>query len=250
MAMTDRFDTAKRPYELIAIFRQPGPLHVAAMLTELHSIRAELRACSPLLDEWLLKGDTKNEAYLCKVFDSTGPTTAATAVLAESLKKIADPKIVGMWNGREGPEGASLQYIGRVAPETSMIMLIADPGAFSKSIEPALRLVLRGVSLLAPSVVTVETTSYFDKKVFEDRPGVGWMLYLQRVLTAQQVPEARALVPVMGKREKGKDIQTGTIIVSVTDAPFSDENPEHVKVANAIEIRLFDQDLLPRYMDL
>ncbi len=76
------------------------------------------------------------------------------------------------------------------------------------------------------------------------------MLYLPRVLTVQQIPEARALVPVMGKDDKGKDKQLGTIIVSVTDEPFSDENPEHVKIANAIEIRLVDQGLLPRFSDL
>ncbi|PLY58146.1 hypothetical protein HBH1_03471 [Herbaspirillum sp. BH-1] len=76
------------------------------------------------------------------------------------------------------------------------------------------------------------------------------MLYLPCVLDAQQVPDARAIVPVMGKDEKGKVIQTGTIVVSITDEPFSDENPEHVKVANAIEIRLVDQDLLPRFGDV
>lgn len=240
----------KRPYELTTIFRQPGPLHVPAMLTELHSIRQELKACSPLLDEWLLKGNTKDEAYRYEVFDSAGPTTAAIAVLTESLKAAVDPKIVSMWNGREGPDGASLQYVGRVAPETSMIVLRAKPAAFSTSAEPVLKLVLKEVGLLGPSVMSVETASYFDKKVFKDRPGVGWMLYLPRALTVQQVPEARALVPVMGKDAKGKDKQLGTIIVSVTDEPFSDENPEHVKIANAIEIRLVDQDLLPRFVDL
>ncbi len=76
------------------------------------------------------------------------------------------------------------------------------------------------------------------------------MLYLPNTLTVQQVPEARALLPVMGKDAKGKERQVGTIIVSVTDEPFSDENPEHVKIANAIEIRLVDQDLLPRFADL
>lgn len=240
----------KRPYELTTIFRQPGPLHVPAMLTELHSIRQELKACSPLLDEWLLKGNTKDEAYRYEVFDSAGPTTAAIAVLTESLKTAVDPKIVSMWNGREGPEGASLQYVGRVTPETSMISLRAKPGAFSTTAEPVLRLVLKNVNLLTPSVVTLETASYFDRKVFKDRPGVGWMLYLPQVLAAQQVPEARALLPVMGQDEKGKDMQIGTIVVSVTDEPFSDENPEHVKIANAIEIRMVDQDLLPRFTDL
>ncbi len=72
------------------------------------------------------------------------------------------------------------------------------------------------------------------------------MMFLPRVLTSRQVPEARALVPVPGAGEE----QIGTIIVSVTDAPFSDGNPDYVKIFNAIEIRLVDQDLLPRYVDL
>lgn len=76
------------------------------------------------------------------------------------------------------------------------------------------------------------------------------MLYLPKVLTAKQASEVRAFAPVMGKAEKDKDMQTGTILVSVTDEPFSDENPEHVKIANAIEIRLAVQDLLPSFVDL
>ncbi|AOJ14122.1 hypothetical protein WJ02_11360 [Burkholderia vietnamiensis] len=72
------------------------------------------------------------------------------------------------------------------------------------------------------------------------------MLYLPQVITQQQVPEARALIPVP---EAGKN-QTGTIIVSVIDAPFSIDNPEHVEAANRIEIRLVDQDLLPTYSNI
>ena len=240
----------KRPYELTTIFREQGPLSVSVMLDALHSIRENLKACSPLLDGWLLKGNTKDEAYLYQVFDATGPTVAAHAVLTESLKTGVDLKMVSVWNGHEGAKGASLQYVGRLAPETSMIVLRAKPAAFSSSVDPVVGLILKTVGLLSPSMVSLETASYFDLKVFKDRPGVGWMLYLPRVLTAQQVPEARALVPVMGKSATGKDEQRGTIIVSVTDEPFSDENPEHVRNANAIEIRLVDQDLLPRYADL
>jgi hypothetical protein len=39
------------------------------------------------------------------------------------------------------------------------------------------------------------------------------------------------------------------IIVSVTDAVFSLDNPEHVEIADRIKIRLVDQDLLPAYSD-
>jgi hypothetical protein len=67
------------------------------------------------------------------------------------------------------------------------------------------------------------------------------MLYLAQTVSATQVPEAAELVPVM---EDGK--QRGTIIVSVADEVFSVDNEDHVRIANAIEIRLADQDLLPR----
>jgi hypothetical protein len=236
----------KRPYELTAVFRHANGLDVATMLSELQGLVPELLACSPMLDAWLLKGNTKAEAFLHEVFDISGLTAGAIAVLTESLKHDVDPRIVGMWNGREGGEGASIQYVGRPMPETSMVVVRAKPGAFATSWEPAASLLRKSVGLWLPAVVGIESAGYFDKKVFKDRPGVGWMLYLPSVLSVQQVPEARALVPVFSAGKK----QIGTIIASVTDAPFSDENPEHVKIANAIEIRLVDQHLLPRNTDL
>ncbi|MGF6813457.1 hypothetical protein OKW33_000263 [Paraburkholderia atlantica] len=93
--------------------------------------------------------------------------------------------------------------------------------------------------------VTFGPRAYQDQQVFDNRLGVSWMLYLPHALTPAQVPEARALIPVM--RE---DKQQGTIIVSVTDDVFDVNNRDHVKAANDIEIRLADQDLLPRFVDL
>jgi hypothetical protein len=243
----NRILAMKRSYEFTAIFRHSDTPGVTQMLGELYELVPDLLACSPMLDAWLLKGNTKAEAFLYEVFGPTGPTTAAIAVLTESLKREIDPRIVSMWNGREGSEGASIQYVSRPAPETGMVVLRAKPGAFANDWEPVARLVQKSVALWLPTAVTIESAAYFDKKVFKDRPGVGWMLYLPRVLTVQEVPEARALMPVMNADNKK---QIGTIIVSVTDEPFSDENPEHVKIANAIEIRLVDQDLLPRFTEL
>jgi hypothetical protein len=57
--------------------------------------------------------------------------------------------------------------------------------------------------------------------------------------------QGRRSIPVHG--EHGKQI--GTIIVSVTDEVFSVDNPEHVRIANEIEIRLVSQDLVSRYSD-
>ena len=103
---------------------------------------------------------------------------------------------------------------------------------------------------LNPLYITVARYQYFKKQVFQDRPGVGWMLYLPATLTVQQVPEARALVPVMAENGTGEKTQLGTIVVSSTDEPFDDENEEHVKVANAIEIRLVDQDVLKTFKQM
>lgn len=44
--------------------------------------------------------------------------------------------------------------------------------------------------------------------------------------------------------------RVGTLIVSVVDEPFSASNLEHVKIANAMEERLVDQDLLPLFTEL
>ncbi|KVD29885.1 hypothetical protein WK59_12595 [Burkholderia ubonensis] len=96
-----------------------------------------------------------------------------------------------------------------------------------------------------PLNLTFGPRKYQGKQVFEDRPSVSWMLYLPHVLTPAQVPEARALMPVTRDGQ-----QQGTIIVSVTDGVFDVSNRAHVKAANDIEIRLADQDLLPRYVDL
>ncbi|KWN85839.1 hypothetical protein WM24_15630 [Burkholderia ubonensis] len=94
-------------------------------------------------------------------------------------------------------------------------------------------------------LVEVAPYAYSDEKVFFDRPGVGWMLYLPKRIETEQVPEGR-----MMRHVRDVNGTEGTIVVSVIDGPFDVANSEHVKVANAIEIRLADQDLLPRYADL
>jgi len=80
---------------------------------------------------------------------------------------------------------------------------------------------------------------------FDDRPGVGWMIYLPRILKPRDVPEAQALLPVI---KSGK--QLGTIVVAVTDAVFDHGNPEHLKIAQAIEVRLVSQDMLPTWAQM
>jgi hypothetical protein len=208
----------------------------------------------PLLTdtEWLVATGERDSSYLYPVFDATGPTKAALAVLTQSTSRSDVVKSFSLWNGQEEKvKGASLSCIyGRKDGVASSVELsVKAPRGESRfgTWEQAAATLGAACRIFEPVYGSL-STMYYDG-VFRDRPGVGWMLYLPRLLTVQQVPEARALVPVKVKDDKGKEAQLGTIVVS-TDEPFTEETPEHVKAAHSIEIRLVDQDLVPRYTDL
>jgi hypothetical protein len=196
---------------------------------------------------WCLKGDSPAEAQLYRAFDGDEPSSAALAVLKEEFRNSPNQSFVAIWDGNEASVAGgnmTCHVLPQGKPNSLAVLLTGEPDLLDFDG------FVRYVSVLAtefnPIYAEVSPPEYFEKRVFDDKPGVGWMIYLPTVVTAQQVPEARALIPVP---EGGKK-QTGTIIVSVTDAVFSADNPEHVEVANRIEIRLVDQDLLPRYSDI
>lgn len=231
---------------------QKALIDASAQLGELYEFACAVGDHSPLFRHWFLSSDkSKQDALLYEAFDGKGPTVAALAVLHEKSKGVSDVRSISLWNGAASDaETATLSSrvntLGR--PDTVEFALRVAPDI--EQWEVPVGWMRRAIAIWSPSACTFGPYWYSDRKVFEDRPGVGWMLYLPETLSVQQVPEARALVPVDGLDSSGKKMQIGTIIVSVTDEPFSDENPEHVKIANAIEIRLADQDLLPRYADL
>jgi len=203
--------------------------------------------------EWLLATGERASSYLYGVYDGGHPSTAALAVLHEDFKSDEAVKILSIWNGKEDKSKAgsiSYYFDRKDSPSNGLRLTLRSKPDSSRlgNWQNVANVLSSAVSIFGAHYASVETPNY--EGVFGDKVGVGWMLYLSRILTVQQVPEARALVPVIGKDEKGNEKQIGTIIVSVTDEPFSDENPEHVKIANAIEIRLVDQDLLPRFSEL
>jgi hypothetical protein len=240
-------------HELSIRFRFPGPnaASVEAHLRKLQPFLKSLEVYDPSLKdtEWLISTGERESSLLYEVFDAAGPTTKALAVFREDLKKNDAVKSLSMWNGQQDrskaasiayffdrQDGASdwLRLSVRSAPDVSRL------GPW----EPTVAAIRAACLIYNPLCVTLTTPNY--DPVFKDRLGVGWMLYLPQVITQSQVPEAAAVVPTMGEGAK----QAGTIIVSVTGEPFSDQNPEHVKSAHAIEIRLVDQDLLPRHVNL
>ncbi|MGG1944684.1 immunity 52 family protein [Trinickia sp. NRRL B-1857] len=242
--------------QFIAQFRET--LDVAQSDYVFHLKRARrvidvLAAKDRRLSEWFLTGDTKDEALLYPVYEADGtPTTAAIAVLNEEYRNEEHlAKSIAMWNGHEQKkDGAALSLAFDNDPLTHDFDLsLGEEGADASRLgdfQSVAQVVAAIADAYAPSYVTAAPRKYSPKQVFDDKPGVGWMLYLPKVITVQQVPEARALISV--KARNGKE--TGTIIASVTDAVFSVDNPEHVEAANRIEIRLVDQDLLPAYADL
>ncbi|QBL88027.1 LysR family transcriptional regulator [Burkholderia pseudomallei] len=239
--------------EIKAMFRDVSlsSRDFSEMLSRESKVVAALAAKSPLMAHanWRLKGNSLEEATLYPAFDADGsPSTPALAVLNEEQRgKKHSASHAAIWNGNTRPnEGASMScHVSdeKVLPDRFSTRL-GVPDCYAKPQDLA-DVVTTIVAAFNPLVVEASPEGYFDKQVFDDKPGVGWMLYLPKVITQQQVPEARALIPVPAK---GK--QTGTIIVSVTDAPFSVDNPAHVAIANRIEIRLVDQDLLPAYVDI
>jgi hypothetical protein len=201
-------------------------------------------------ERWLLARGGMEESLRYPVFGGSSPTSAALAVLREKMKAEKILKSFVLWNGEmEGTNGASITYrfdneMGAPSHLDVSMKTGGNPSRLQKW-EDGREIVTAAALLCAPLYASLTDVMNYDP-VFKDRPGIGWMLYLPKILTAQQVPEARALVPVKSEDKK----QLGTIIVSVIDEPFSAKNPDHVKIANAIEIRLVDQDLLPRFAEM
>ncbi|MFP5391579.1 MAG: immunity 52 family protein [Gammaproteobacteria bacterium] len=221
---------------------------VEVQLGELFLFSKAIQGYSPLLSEWFLTSDKSvNDALLYPAFDPNGPTSAALAVISTKTKKAKDIRSISVWNGAENDEdGAVLSsrcnILGR--PDAVKLGLRLQPEVTAW--KTAAQWVQAAASIWPAQFASFGPLWYNEKKVFKDRPGVGWLLYLPLTITAQQLPDARMLVPVMGNNKA----RLGTIIVSVIDGPFSLDNPDHVRVANDIEIRLVDQDLLPRFAEL
>jgi hypothetical protein len=181
----------KTAYEITFKFESSEQLSIPLMLRKLQELTENARLLSPNLTDWLLGGKTKEEAYLYKVFEDGQPTTAVQAVLGTRYKNSDRPKIVALWNGLENGLGARIDYIQVQMPANSLVTLSASSESFSTDWKVIAKLIETGVELWNPKAVSVESNGYYGKEVFPDRYRVSWMLYLPKVITAQQVPEAR-----------------------------------------------------------
>ncbi|MFY0480201.1 immunity 52 family protein [Achromobacter marplatensis] len=219
----------------------------AEILRRLQIITSAMAEKTTDLGSWYSQGNSLDEAFLYPAFEGGAASPALLAVLKEKYRKDATDTHVALWDGNEDDnKGASIAcHVGDKLLPDALSSTLYDEKLFD-SVSSIKDIVSTIVEVFFPYYVSIFPNGYVDHKVFDDKPGVGWMLYLPQVITAQQVPEAQALIPVPAAGKK----QTGTIIVSTANEVFSLENPSHVELANHIEMRLVDQDLLPRYADL
>jgi hypothetical protein len=222
-------------------------------LIRFRSVVDELSSKDPALGgSWFLKGLAESDALQYPAFDGYTPSRQALDQLADRYKRAKEgaTKTIGLWNGlASDTEGAAISISIDGSPSMTrrfdLQLNEKDEKSRLGDYRSISSVVAKVAEVYSPSYETFGPREYADKKVFGDRLGVSWMLYLPHVLSYIEVPEARDLIPVVADGQR-----RGTIIVSVTDEIFDVNKPEHVKLANAIEIRLADRDLLPRYADL
>ncbi|MBU9438397.1 immunity 52 family protein [Burkholderia multivorans] len=223
------------------------PMDFEQVLSRVHVITAELAQINSKFSRWYARGNSRDEALLYPAFEDGAPSTAILAVLKHKFAEDPTTTYVALWDGNEGKaRGATIAcHLNEAGTYNSFELSMSDSDVLS-DLDTVLKIVRSIVAAFNPAYITVSPRSYLTRQVFDDKPGVGWMIYLPTVITQQQVPEAREIVPL----PDSGNAQTGTIVVSTTDAPFSMKNPEHIETANRIEIRLVDQDLLPAFADL
>jgi len=206
--------------------------------------KAFVRAGLPITD-WYPPASTVEASTMNRAFSDTGPTTAALAMARADKETYPSIRGLGAWNGIEGYGGIVMTDLLSTTGLCTCKVDADIPGL--NDVQTLISVVTDVIDIWSPSSIQVGPYKYFtQKQVFENRLGVGWMLYLPRVLSVGNVPEARALIPVMNDKKK----QKGTIVVSVADEAFDVNNPSHVEIANSIEIRLVNQDMLPHFTDL
>ncbi|MFS2025343.1 Imm52 family immunity protein [Massilia sp. CT11-137] len=215
---------------------------IESQYTDLWKLAVTLQSLGFPLDEWYPPADTQEQALLNSAFTDTGPSMAALAMAKADKDNLAtDLRSLGVWNGKEGDEGATYTTsydTGRIP--SRLRFRTRNVGAL-QDYRNVIQLTRNVVGIWKPMLVQVGPADYSDNSVFPDRPGAGWMLYLPFAINAHQVPEAADVIKIMD--DKGK-AQQGSLIITVAET-FDVQNPEHIKKANAIETRLVDQDLLP-----
>ncbi|WPA91897.1 Imm52 family immunity protein [Providencia zhijiangensis] len=179
-------------------------------------------------DIWYFCGDSQEEALEYKAFENGKPTSFFTDEYEIS-------NIEGIWAGDDNAlvmvsNGSGSVY--RLNFDLRRVVSFSFDMLLDLISESAIKFNLIDIR------VNTNGYSYHQRNVFPDKLPVGWMLYLNKKITQQQVPMAAQLIHI------DNDKNHGTLIIS-TDHVFDGENKEDIKKANEIEIQLAGLGLLP-----
>lgn len=219
---------------------------IEAQYHDLWKLASFLETIGLPIKEWCPPADTPENSRLNLAFDAAGPTVAALALARADKDNLAsDLRTLGVWNGEDDAGGMTFTTTYNTGRIPSNLQLSEESIAAFEDYQNVVQLVCAIAEIWKPMLVKVTPWGYDEHQIFQDRPPVGWMIYLPFELTSKQVPEAAKIIPVIDRQNKSTQ---GTLIVSTTDV-FNVENPAHIKNANAIETRLVDQDLLPTFAE-
>lgn len=195
--------------------------------------------------EWYPSAPSAKDSLLNPAFDNNCPSSTALAMAKTQANLTTDVRTLGVWNGKEGRGGAAFTATYTATPVPGYLSLITEDCPRLFEYDNVVTLAAAIIDIWNPMMVQIGPAGFDEASIFEDHPPVGWMLYLPFELTSRQVPEAAAVIPIVGK---GNRNATGTILVSVKET-FDLRNAGHVTQARAIQTRLVEQDLLPTLSD-
>jgi hypothetical protein len=224
-------------------FRPRHPLTIEEQLDEIHQFLPALKNYSSDLGQWYLKGETVADALLYPLFDH-GINPKALAKLQAAPNAPTRARVLGFWNGLTGDPGASLRYLYREANGGCVITLELPPTGELNKEQEAKQLIQTAIEIWQPTAISLRTAAYSDHQTFTDRLPMGWLLYLARPIEAEFITEAAKIIPISVDEKI-----VGTLLMSNLEK-FDDANEQHLKQAKSIEIRLANEDLLPRYSEL
>ncbi|WP_369309424.1 hypothetical protein [Providencia rettgeri] len=179
-------------------------------------------------DSWYLTGDTLEDALKKKAFNQNTPTNLLKDIpYFDCMESI--------WANENKALNIKYTSSGLIY---NLEFAIDDINYIKKnSVIEAINYYFSAYKIVC---MRIDTNGYrYNKKnVFPDRLPVGWMLYLNKKITQQQLPMAAELIDIDNDKNKG------TLIIS-TDHVFDGSDKADIKKANEIEIQLTALGLLP-----
>ncbi|HGY2577793.1 TPA: Imm52 family immunity protein [Providencia stuartii] len=195
-------------------------------------------------ERWFLTGKTKEDALKHKIIDNGLINSVVADLLIKKLNKTPPIFVTSIWNGSS--DNIRIQnYLCKSLDNFRLTfsLKVKNVIGLAERLKNALLGILSNKDNVA--VIFVQTNHYQmeEKNVFPERIPVGWMLYLNKEVTKEQVPMAAQLINIENEKN------TGTLMIS-TNEVFNGTDELHIKKANEIEIQLAAYGLLPTYQDI